>query len=153
MPCRSILIHRNINDCSRRLGGWTTTIKMERQMIEYDLDAEHSILYVRPKSAIEQEDFAKLAQVVDPHIEATGDLAGLIIEAPRFPGWESLGAMANHFRFVRDHHRHVKKIAVVTDSALGDFAERLASHFVSAEIKHFPAGQVQEAQRWILNGA
>jgi hypothetical protein len=99
-------------------------------MFEYDLDTEHSILHVEPKSAIEQDDFTKLATAVDPHIEATGGLAGLIIEAPHFPGWQSFGAMVNHFRFVRDHHRRVKKIAVVTDSAMGDFAERLASHFV-----------------------
>jgi hypothetical protein len=122
-------------------------------MIEYKLDTEHSILHVQPKSAIEQDDFTKLAKAVDPHIEATGGLAGLIIEAPGFPGWESLGAMVNHFRFVRHHHKRVKKIAVVTDSALGDFAERLASHFVSAEIRHFPAGRVEEAREWILNGA
>jgi hypothetical protein len=122
-------------------------------MIEYNLDTEQSILHVQPKSAIEQDDFAKLAKSVDPYIEATGGLDGLILEAPRFPGWESLGAMVNHFRFVRDHHKRVKKIAVVTDSAMGDFAERLASHFVSAEIKHFPAGQVEEARKWILNGA
>jgi hypothetical protein len=122
-------------------------------MIEYDLDTEHSILHVRPKSAIEQNDFTKLAKAVDPHIEATGGLAGLIIEAPGFPGWESLGAMVNHFRFVRDHHKRIKRIAVVTDSALGDFAERLASHFVSAEIRHFSAGQAEEARQWILNGS
>jgi len=122
-------------------------------MIEYDLDTEHSIVHVRPKSAIEQDDFTNLAKAVDPYIEATGGLAGLVIEASGFPGWESLGAMVNHFRFVQDHHKHVKKIAVVTDSAMGDFAERLASHFVSAEIKHFPAGQVEAGRQWILNGA
>ena len=40
-------------------------------MIEYNLDTEHSILLVQPKSAIEQDDFVKLAKAVDPHIEAT----------------------------------------------------------------------------------
>ena len=119
-------------------------------MIEYDLDAENSILHVHPKSAIEQDDFVNLAKAVDPHIEATGGLAGLIIEAPSFPGWESFGAMVNHLRFVRDHHKHVKRIAVVTDSHLGDVAEHITSHFVSAEIKHFPAGQTEAARQWIL---
>ena len=57
-------------------------------MIEYNLDTEHSILHVQPKSAIEKDDFVKLAKAVDPHIEATGGLAGLIIEAPSFPGME-----------------------------------------------------------------
>jgi hypothetical protein len=38
------------------------------------------------------------------------------------------------------------KVAVVTDSALGDVAEHLASHFVSAEIKHFPGGETESAR-------
>jgi monoamine oxidase len=85
-------------------------------MFEYDLDTEHSILHVQPKSAILQDDFTKLAKAVDPHIEATGGLAGLIVEAPGFPGWESLGAMVNHFRFVRDHHRRNLTIDSCTDT-------------------------------------
>ena len=120
-------------------------------MIEHTLDTAHGILYVRPKSALEQSDFVQLAKTVDPYIAETGDLAGLVIAASTFPGWESLGAMAAHFRFVRDHHKHIKKIALVTDSALGNVAERLASHFVSAQIRHFSAGQVEAAKQWIVN--
>jgi hypothetical protein len=122
-------------------------------MIDYNLDAANSILYVRPKAALAADDFVQLAKAVDPHIEATGGLAGLIIETPSFPGWESLGAFAAHFRFVRDHHKHIKKVAVVTDSSIGNVAERLASHFVSAEIKHFAAGQTEAAKQWILSGS
>jgi hypothetical protein len=59
--------------------------------------------------------------------------------------------MAAHFRFVRDHHRQIKKVAVVTDSALGKLAENLASHFVAAEIKRFPAGGLEGARQWILS--
>src|SRR5262245_44220168 len=119
-------------------------------MIDHHLDAAHSILYVRPTSALATDDFADLARTVDPHIEAAGDLKGLIIETASFPGWESLGAMAAHFRFVRDHHKRIRKIGVVTDSAVGKVGEGLASHFVSAEIRRFPAGEVDAARRWIL---
>jgi len=119
-------------------------------MIEHTLDTEHSILFVRPKSSLEQGDFEQLAKTVDPYIEETGDLAGLIIDAPTFPGWKSLGAMANHFRFVRDHQKHIKKIGLVTDSPLGNVAEHLASHFVSAKIRHFSAGELEAAKQWIL---
>ena len=120
-------------------------------MIEHTLDTAQSILYVRSKSALEQDDFAQLAKTVDPYILKTGDLAGLVIEAPTFPGWESLGAMAAHFRFVRDHHKHIKKIGLVTDSALGNVAEQLVSHFVSAEIRHFSAGNLEAAKQWVMN--
>lgn len=119
-------------------------------MIEYTLDTEHSILYLRPKSALEEDDFVQLAKAVDPYIEKTGDLAGLIIEVPKFPGWESIGAMASHFRFVKDHHKRVRKIALVTDSALGTVAESLGSHFVSAEIRHFSAAKLEAAKQWVM---
>ena len=120
-------------------------------MIEHKLDTAHSILYVRPKSALQKDDFERLAKTVDPYIESTGDLAGLVIEVVSFPGWESLGAMAAHLRFVRDHHKRIKKVGVVTDSALGSVAEHLASHFVSAEIRHFSAGELEAAKQWVMN--
>ena len=122
-------------------------------MIDYDLDTAHSILLVRPRSRLDKDDFVKLAKAVDPQVEATGDLAGVIIDVPSFPGWQNFGSMVSHFRFVRDHHKHVKKVAVVTDSPLGNVAEHLTSHFVSAEIKHFPAGQIEAARKWIANGS
>ena len=58
--------------------------------------------------------------------------------------------MAAHFRFVRDHHKRIKKVGLVTDSAVGTVAERLAAHFVSAEIRHFAAGEVEAAKQWVM---
>jgi hypothetical protein len=118
-------------------------------MIDHSFDAANSVLHLRPKDALTKEDFAQIAKTVDPHIEKKGALAGIIIEFSAFPGWDSLGAMAAHLRFVRDHHKQVKKIAAVTDARIGAVAEKLASHFVSATIKHFPAGQVDAARKWI----
>lgn len=120
-------------------------------MIEHTLDTANSVLYLRPKSALAQADFVQLARTVDPYIAQTGDLAGLIIETAAFPGWESLAAMVAHFRFVRDHHKRIRKIGLVTDSALGNVAERLASHFVAAEIRHFAAGQLEAAKQWVTS--
>jgi len=47
--------------------------------------------------------------------------------------------MAAHFRFVRDHHKQIRRVAFATDSALGMVAENLASVFVAAEIKLCPS--------------
>lgn len=120
-------------------------------MLSHSLDTNSGILYLRPGTPLEKQDFENLAKEVDPLIEKRGSLAGILIEAPQFPGWENFGALAAHLRFVRDHHKHVKKIAVVTDSSLGAFAERIASHFVAATVRHFPAGQSAEAERWITS--
>ena len=59
--------------------------------------------------------------------------------------------MAGHFRFVRDHHKYIKKVGVVTESPVGSVAENLASHFVAAEIQHFPAGELEAARRWVMD--
>lgn len=122
-------------------------------MIEHHLDTTHAILYVRPKSALEKEDFAQLAKTVDPFLQQSGNLAGIIIEAPGFPGWDGLGAMAAHFRFVREHHKRVKKVGLLTDSAIGNVAQRLASHFVAAQIRHFAAGDLEAAKQWVMKTA
>lgn len=119
-------------------------------MIDYNLDAAHSILCMRPTSALAAEDFVKIAEAVDPHIEATGGLAGVIIEVPEFTGWDSFGALVAHFQLIRDHHKYVSKVAVVTDSTLVKLIESLASHFVAAEVRQFPWGETEVATQWIL---
>jgi len=119
-------------------------------MIDYELDKTSRIVRLRPESPLSKNDFTELAKAVDPEIDSGGDLAGLIIDAAHFPRWDSFGALVTHMRFVHDHHAHVKKIAVVTDSHLGDLGEHLVSHFVAAEVKHFPAGQLGQARDWII---
>jgi SpoIIAA-like len=120
-------------------------------MLDRTLDAENDILFIRPRFSLSESDFAQLAKAVDLYIATGGDLGGIIIEAPTFPGWESIGAMAAHFRFVRDHHKQVRRVALVTDSPLGTAAENLASHFVFAEIKRFGSGDIEAAKQWVLN--
>jgi hypothetical protein len=120
-------------------------------MIESTLDTAQSILTIHPESALTEADFASLAAKVDPYIESHGALHGLVIDAPRFPGWDSFGALAAHIRFVRDHHRRVEKIAIVTDSAVGGVVQHLASHFVAATIRHFPSAQRDAARQWVAS--
>jgi len=121
-------------------------------VIDQQWDSDNSILTIHPESPLSTGDFAALNQTVDPKIEQGGDLAGLIIDAPHFPGWDSFGAMVTHLRFVHDHHQHVKKIAIVTDSPIAGVAQHLVSHFIAAEIRKFPAGQVEDATAWITSG-
>jgi hypothetical protein len=117
-------------------------------MIGFSLDTELGILYVRPTPPLTSNDFEQMSAAVDPWIKDNGKLNALIIETPEFPGWDSFGAMMSHFKFVLDHHKHIRKLAIVTDSEAGELAEKFASHFVAAEIKHFRAGQLEAARQW-----
>jgi hypothetical protein len=118
-------------------------------MIDHSLDMKDGVLHLYPKDALDVEDFAELSQVVDPYIVEHGGLNGVIIEADAFPGWDTFGAMAAHFRFVRDHQNFIRKVAIVTDSPVGSAAEHLASHFVSAKIRHFGMTDRQAAYAWV----
>jgi len=118
-------------------------------MIDHSLDMKDGVLHLYPKDALDVEDFAELAQVVDPYIVEHGGLNGVIVEADAFPGWDTFGAMAAHFRFVRDHQKSIRKVAIVTDSPVGSVAEHLASHFVSAKIRHFGMKDRQAAYSWV----
>jgi len=122
-------------------------------MIDHTLDTANAILHLRPRSALEPSDFEQLAKAVDPFIAERGDLAGLIVETPGFPGWSSFGAMAAHMRFVRDHQKHIRKIAIVTDSPLGNIGEHLVSHFISAEVRQFSSSEAAAARQWIVGAA
>jgi len=118
-------------------------------MLQYELLDERGILVVKPEGALCAEDFSALAAAVDPYIEQRGELAGLVIDAPQFPGWENFAALLSHLRFVRDHHRRIRRIAVVTDSALLAVGPRIAKHFVNAEVRSFDSADRAAALAWI----
>ena len=121
-------------------------------MIQHELLRERGILILKPEGALQAEDFTALAGAVDPYIEQHSELAGLVIDAPSFPGWENFAALLSHVRFVRDHHRRIRRIAVVSDSTLLAVAPKIASHFVSAEVRTFDAGDRAAALAWIEAG-
>ena len=56
--------------------------------------------------------------------------------------------MLRHLRFVRDHHRKVRRVALAADSRLAELAPRLAEHFVHAEIKNFGYDDLDAAVVW-----
>lgn len=122
-------------------------------MLNISLDQENRIAVLEPQVALEKSDFESAAAQIDPLIEETGGLAGLIIKVEHFPGWDSFGALASHMKFIKAHHHEVKRIAFVTDSPIGNMAEKLGSHFVAAEVRHFGFLSLEDAKAWILSPA
>jgi hypothetical protein len=121
-------------------------------MISFDLLRDKGILVVKPQGALEAGDFARLAQEIDPYIADQGALSGLLIEAPSFPGWENFAALLEHFRFVRDHHKKIRRVAAVTDSSFLKVAPTIAAHFAHPEIKVFGGAEKARALAWLEGG-
>ena len=118
-------------------------------MISHEFLPEKSILVVHPEERLSKEDFEQLAAAVDPLIEERGELRGLMIEAPSFPGWQNFEGFFSHIRFVRDHHKDIEKVALVSDSNVASIAPKIANHLVAAEVRHFPAAERDGALAWL----
>jgi len=118
-------------------------------VIEYELQRDERILIIRPQGKLSSEDFEKVAAEVDPFIEEHGSLAGLMVEAESFPGWEDFAGLLAHFRFVREHHRKIARVAMVSGSGVLSVAPRIATHFVAADVRHFPFDKRDAALAWL----
>lgn len=120
-------------------------------MLEIKLDEKRGIAILHPGDKLREADFEYAKSLVDEYLEKEGMINGVIINVRDFPGWESFNAMLTHFRFIRDYHKTIPKVAVVTDSPIGRLGETLADHFVAAEIKHFPFDDLKDAEQWIYD--
>jgi hypothetical protein len=114
------------------------------------MDKTEAIVTLEPEGELTKEDFETAIRIIDPFIKIRGKLTGMMIYTKDFPGWKSFAAFIEHMKFIKNHHKKIKRLAFVTDSNIGDLAEKVGSHFVEAEIKHFPYDQKTEAKAWLL---
>lgn len=120
--------------------------------ITHRLMPESGVLVVELHGPVRAEDFDALASAVDPWIETHGELRGLVLHAREFPGWENVGSFLRHVRFVRDHHRRIRRVAICAGGTIASVAPRLAEHFVHAELRHFGHDQLEPAIAWAAAG-
>lgn len=116
--------------------------------VSFRLLPEAGVIVVEVASALRAEDFDALAATADAWIEAHGDLHGIVVHAREFPGWENVAGFLHHLRFVHDHHRKIRKVALVAGGSLATLAPQLAAHFVKAEVKHFDYEALDQAIAW-----
>ncbi len=117
--------------------------------LRFELLTERGVLILEPKGELEAGDFERLAAEVDPYIEEAGGLKGLMIVAEHFPGWDDFAALTSHMRFVRDHHKQIRRVAFVTDDRLLSVLPRISSQFISAAARAFPMAERDEALLWV----
>jgi len=119
-------------------------------MLEISLDDQSKIAILQPNGALSQDDFKEVTKVINPFIEKVGKVNGVIIYTESFPGWDSFMGLLEHFKFIKEHHKKISHVAFVTDSVVGEFAQDIGNHFVSAEVKNFSFNELEDAKRWIL---
>jgi len=119
-------------------------------MIDVDLNEAEGVAVVQPEQmhGLSESDFKQLTDRIDGYLKDHDTLRGLVIVTESFPGWEDFNAFTSHIKFVRDHHRAIQKVAIVSDSQLLSVGPYVVDHFVSAKVRHFDFADIDEAKTW-----
>ena len=107
------------------------------------------VLWVRPDGPITRDDVATLTRTADDYLAGHSKIAGVMVETRTFPGFASVGAFADYARFIADHHARVRRLALVTDSALAPIAEFMAKYVVGVEMRHYSFAEGAAALGWL----
>ena len=118
-------------------------------MLKITDDDAHNCLVLEPSGPLTRRDLDALTERFDARVNATDRVPNLVIRAGSFPAWADFAALLGHLRFIREHHRLVERVAVVSDARALDLAPRLARHFVSADVRHFAAADFAAALAWV----
>ena len=117
-------------------------------MIEHRLDTCAVNPLLGRKSALEKAGFVQLAKSIDPTSKKPRARRDDHRDR-RVPGWDSLGAMAAHFRFVRDHQAREKGCRRDRCRSLG--LSRRSSRRTCVCDDQASAGQSEAARQWIMS--
>ena len=121
--------------------------KGEGSTLTHHLLENRGVLVLEPHDELHVEDFDRIASLVDPWIEE-GILRGIVVHVHHFPGWEDMAGMFQHFKFVREHHRKVERVALAVDGTMAKLGQSLGRHFVKAEIRRFDFDDLDRAIDW-----
>ncbi|MGW7543156.1 STAS/SEC14 domain-containing protein [Streptomyces sp. NPDC054770] len=126
---------------------WVASLP-EEPGVSHRLLVESRVLVVEVEQPLRTQDFDALAQTADSWLETHDALSGVVVHARDFPGWENIGSLLRHVRFVRDHHRRIRRIALAADSRLAGLVPHFANHFVQAEVRQFGYAELDDAVAW-----
>jgi len=72
----------------------------------------------------------------------------VVVHARAVPGWRNGRALARHVRFVADHHRRVRRVALAVDGALADLAPAVANRVVRPQVRRFAFDALDDGIAW-----
>lgn len=117
-------------------------------MLEHRFDVTGKLVTVEPTGKITPADFEKVARAIDGYLHMHGELHGLVVQAASFEDWDEFVAHTGHLKLMREHHRQIQRVAIVSDAELSQVIPQLARHFVAADLEQFPAENVERAASW-----
>lgn len=123
----------------------------DRARIGMELDVDTGILVLEPATskALSEDDFELVGEAIRDYLAEHKRLRGIMIHSRRFPGWQSIGALFAHLKFVNSVHDKIGKVALVTNSPMGSFADHVLDPLMLAKVRQFDYDQRDEAMSWL----
>lgn len=107
------------------------------------------LIAIQIDGKISKSDYDKITPLIEKTVKEYGKIK-LYIQIDNIEGIE-LKAFAEDVKTYFKHFSDINKIAVVGENDWQKFWSKLASPFVSGEIKFFRHEEVVEARKWILD--
>ena len=96
---------------------------------------------------IAKEDYRQIEPEVKILAEEHGDVR-LLLDLTQFH-WEKLSAWGEDWRFGREFHDVIAKLAIVGDKKWEEWLTKLAGPFYAKEARFFYPHQIGEALKWL----
>lgn len=117
-------------------------------MINLDVTPDSNIVKAKIVGEMQAEDWDTAAPTIDQLINDYGNI-NLFLDATEFKGWDDLKAAKAHLSFVKNHHKKIDRVALVTGKNWQHWIAGAASVFVDAELKAFEDNQRNLAADWV----
>jgi hypothetical protein len=117
------------------------------------IDPAAGVVVVDVPQALRREDVEVIASAVEGWLADHAELPGLVLHAASFPGWENVGALVQHLRFVGGHQGRIGRVALAVDGQPVGIAARVAGTLLHPEVRQFAADRLDEAVAWAGAGA
>ncbi|SHF16745.1 SpoIIAA-like [Microbulbifer donghaiensis] len=104
-------------------------------------------LYFKPIGRLTHDDYERITPLLDDALQGVKDpKVQMLVDATDFEGWE-LRAAWDDFTLALKHGNEFSRVAIVGDEKWQQLAARIASWFVSGEVRFFD--EQDDALEWL----
>jgi len=118
-------------------------------MIEFLPQNDGNLVALNFDGKISHEEFEALEPMIDAQIEKDGGEICLLLDLTDFEGYEDLHALWEHFVIVKNHHKHVKRVAIIGEEDWERRFAKLAAQFTLADVGYYAPAKMAEAIEWL----
>lgn len=117
-------------------------------MLKTEIDEKNNLFIVTPEGTVSEADFEGLGDTVNDYINRNDKAPGIVLDAAGLPHWKNAAALFAHMKLVRDHHKLISKVALVSDSTTLSIMPVLVDLFLDAKVRHFRQADLEKAKSW-----